>query len=120
MHKKMQFRIEAGVVLFLVAATIGVGIYIFGGGSEESLPEKKVAVVETAEGARAEDTGPTDEQKAQELDEFMIWLDEEAARADEAEAAAVEEQDVVSAMEAEPVVAMVEEEPEARSWSKPR
>lgn len=113
MDKKLKTLIAASVVVVLVAVAVavGVGIYVYGGGPEESASEKEVAVSAPVEGAKAEDAGPTDEQKAQEFEEFMQWLDEEAAKADEAEAAAANERYLASMPKEEPAAAAVEEAP---------
>ena len=112
MDKKMWAWVGAVVVVVIAAVAVGVGVYVFGGEPEDTGQQVEVAVSAPAEGVKAEDVGQTDEEKAAEYDEFMMWLEEEAAMADEAEAMGVEEREVASVYE-EPVAAAVEERPES-------
>jgi hypothetical protein len=111
MDKNVLGWILAGVVFVVAVIATAVGVYYFGGGDELPAPVAEVAVSEVAGDVKTVDAGHTDEEKAAEYDEFMMWLEEEAAMADEAEAVAAEEQEGATVYE-EPV-AVAEEEPES-------
>ena len=79
MDKKMWAWIAAVVVVVIAAVAVGVGVYVFGGELEDTGQQVEVAVSARVEGVKAEDVGQTDEEKAAEYDEFMMWLEEEVA-----------------------------------------
>lgn len=87
--EKRVMRWAAGLIVVAEVAAAGLGVHLLGG--RRGTPEPEAALTgPEAEQVEASPAPAADEESDAEYEEFMAWLEAEAARKDEAEAAAVE------------------------------
>jgi hypothetical protein len=108
MDKKMRIWAAAGIVVVVAAAAVGVGVYMFGDERQAAAPEADAAARRLAAEAEAGREAAGDEESDAEYDAFMAWLEEEAAKPDEAEATAGAEPEAAAAPVEEAPAAMPE------------